>query len=82
MYPLTDYVGGVLVVLGALFRNFCVAGIFLFVQFCEILSAQNYNCYKSMRDTVPFSGEYSEFFSDTKGTKQGSILASYLFTRM
>ena len=32
-----------------------------------------------MRATVLLNGEYSEFFSVTKGTRQGSVLSPYLF---
>ena len=38
-----------------------------------------YNWYKSMRATVLLNGEYSELFSVTKGTRQGSMLSPYLF---
>ena len=38
-----------------------------------------YNWYKSMRATVLLNGEYREFFSVTKGTRQGSMLSPYLF---
>ena len=37
-----------------------------------------YNWYQSMRATVLLNGEYSEFFSVTKGTRQGSMLSPYL----
>ena len=32
-----------------------------------------------MRATVLLNGEYSELFSVTKGTRQGSMLSPYLF---
>ena len=38
-----------------------------------------YNWYKFMRVTVLLNVEYREFFSFTKGTRQGSMLSPYLF---
>ena len=38
-----------------------------------------YNWYKSIRVTVLLNGEYSEFFSVTKGIRQSSMLSPYLF---
>ena len=32
-----------------------------------------------MKATVLLNGEYNEFFSVTKGTRQGSMLSPYLF---